>query len=167
MASAPALDEQTIVSIPRSLAAAGAGRMDEACQIATEALGGGGDAAALNALLGSLHLGRGDSEAAFPHLREAHALRPSDPVVALNLASILAARGSYEEAAQILPVQSGNGDAAIRAERLRGYIAQGLGDFAGAAEAYERVVAAAPRDWETWNNLGNARRATGDSSGVP
>ena len=166
MASAPALDEQTIVSIRRSLAAAGAGRMDEACQIATEALGGGGDAAALNALLGSLHLGRGDSEAAFPHLREAHALRPSDPVVALNLASILAARGSYEEAAQILPVQSGNGDAAIRAERLRGYIAQGLGDFAGAAEAYERVVAAAPRDWETWNNLGNARRATGDSSGA-
>jgi len=166
MASAPALDEQTIVTIRRSLAAAGGGRMEEACQIASEALSGGGDAAALNALLGSLYLGRGDADAAFPHLREAHALRPSDAVVALNLASILAARSEYQEAAKVLPVQVGNGDAALRLERLRGYIAQGVDDFAGAAEAYERVVAAAPRDWESWNNLGNARRCAGDFDGA-
>ena len=166
MASTPALDEKTIVTIRRSLAAAGGGRMEEACRIAGDGLADGGDAAALNALLGSLYLGRGNADAALPYLREAHALRSSDAMVALNLASVLAAQGDYTDASKALPDRVGSGDAAARLERLRGYIAQGLKDHAAAAAAYERVVAEAPSDWESWNNLGNARRCAGDFEGA-
>lgn len=166
MASAPALDEQTIVSIRRSLAAAGVGRMDEACRIAGDALNQGGDAAALHALLGSLHLRRGDADAALPHLRQAHSLRPADPMVAFNLVSALAQQGDYLAASQLIPASLGNPDAARRLERLRGFIAQGLEDFEAAVAAYERVVAADSADAESWNNLGNARRGAGDFEGA-
>jgi tetratricopeptide (TPR) repeat protein len=166
MASAPALDEQTIVTIRRSLAAAGSGRMEEACRIAGDALEAGGDAAALNALLGSLYLGRGDADTALPHLRQAHALRPSDAMVGLNLASVLATKSDYVEASKVLPDRISTGDAALRLERLRGYIAQGAGDYAAAVAAYQRVVAMASTDWESWNNLGNALRCAGDFDGA-
>lgn len=166
MASAPLLDEQTITSIRRALAAAGVGQVEEACRIAGDALTQGGDPAALHALIGSLHLRRGDAEAALPHLREAHSLRPEDPMVAFNLASVLAQQGDYPEASQLVPSSLGNPDAALRLERLRGFIAQGLEDFAAAASAYERVVAADPADAESWNNLGNARRGAGDFEGA-
>jgi tetratricopeptide (TPR) repeat protein len=50
--------------------------------------------------------------------------------------------------------------------RLRGYVLQTQERFAEAASCYETVVAHDPRDWEIWNNLGNARRAAGDREGA-
>jgi tetratricopeptide (TPR) repeat protein len=50
--------------------------------------------------------------------------------------------------------------------RLRGYVLQTQERFAEAASCYETVVARDPRDWEIWNNLGNARRAAGDREGA-
>jgi tetratricopeptide (TPR) repeat protein len=50
--------------------------------------------------------------------------------------------------------------------RLWGYILQTQGRFAEAASCYAKVVAREPRDWEIWNNLGNARRAAGDGPGA-
>ena len=50
--------------------------------------------------------------------------------------------------------------------RLMGYVLQERGRFAEAASCYEKVVAREPRDWEIWNNLGNARRAAGDRAGA-
>jgi tetratricopeptide (TPR) repeat protein len=50
--------------------------------------------------------------------------------------------------------------------RLWGYILQTQGRFADAASCYAKVVAREPRDWEIWNNLGNARRAAGDGAGA-
>ena len=50
--------------------------------------------------------------------------------------------------------------------RLMGYVLQERGRFADAASCYEKVVAREPRDWEIWNNLGNARRAAGDRAGA-
>jgi len=50
--------------------------------------------------------------------------------------------------------------------RLMGYILQTQERFAEAAACYEKVVARDPRDWEIWNNLGNARRAAGDRGGA-
>jgi tetratricopeptide (TPR) repeat protein len=50
--------------------------------------------------------------------------------------------------------------------RAEGYRLQALGRHAEAAERYEAVVAAAPDDWEIWNNLGNARRSAGDVEGA-
>lgn len=49
--------------------------------------------------------------------------------------------------------------------RRDGYALQAQGRFAEAAACYERVVARDPGDWEIWNNLGNARRASGDLEG--
>ena len=49
--------------------------------------------------------------------------------------------------------------------RAEGYRLQAQGRHAEAAARYEQVVAAAPDDWEIWNNLGNARRASGDPGG--
>lgn len=162
MASAAVLDEETITSIRRSLAAAAGGRIDEACAIASTALAQGGDAAALHALLGSLHLGRGDAEAALPHLKEAHSRKPADSVVAFNLASVLAQQGDYAAALELVPGDLGRPDADLRLDRLRGFIAQGLEDYPAAIAAYERVVAADPNDAESWNNLGNVRRCAAD-----
>jgi len=50
--------------------------------------------------------------------------------------------------------------------RLRGYVLQSRERFAEAATCYAKVVARDPRDWEIWNNLGNARRAAGDRGGA-
>jgi tetratricopeptide (TPR) repeat protein len=50
--------------------------------------------------------------------------------------------------------------------RLRGYVLQEQGRFAEAAACYAKVVARDPRDWEIWNNLGNARRAADDRDGA-
>lgn len=50
--------------------------------------------------------------------------------------------------------------------RLWGYVLQTQGRFAEAASCYAKVVAREPRDWEIWNNLGNARRAAGDRGGA-
>ena len=50
--------------------------------------------------------------------------------------------------------------------RLMGYVLQTQERFAEAAACYEKVVARDPRDWEIWNNLGNARRAAGDRGGA-
>ena len=49
----------------------------------------------------------------------------------------------------------------VGALRAEGYRLQVQGRHAEAAARYEQVVAAAPGDWEIWNNLGNARRASG------
>src|SRR5206468_4087147 len=40
-----------------------------------------------------------------------------------------------------------------------------LEHFEAAAESYLRVVSGDPADWESWNNLGNARRSAGDWEG--
>jgi tetratricopeptide (TPR) repeat protein len=40
-----------------------------------------------------------------------------------------------------------------------------LGDPATAVAAYEHVVGSAPDDWQSWNNLGNARNAVDDVAG--
>lgn len=50
--------------------------------------------------------------------------------------------------------------------RAEGFRLQAQGRHAEAAARYEAVVAAAPGDWEIWNNLGNARRGHGDLAGA-
>ncbi|MGE3747432.1 MAG: sulfotransferase, partial [Sphingomonadaceae bacterium] len=56
-------------------------------------------------------------------------------------------------------------DASLRVARYRGFLAQSLERFEEAAEAYAFVVARTPDDFESWNNLGNARSALGDFDG--
>ena len=142
------------------------GRLREASEIGERALAEGGDPAALNAMIGSFRCRAGDHEVGIRHLRAAFTLRPNDPMIAVNLASALVQNGDYAAVLDMLSDELTRRDSSMQLERLRGFAAQMSEDFQTAAASYERVVAAAPEDWESWNNLGNARRSAGDFDGA-
>ncbi|MBA3666964.1 MAG: sulfotransferase [Sphingomonas sp.] len=159
------LDDRTADAIRQAINAASRGALAEACAIGDRALAGGGNAAALNAMLGMLRCQSGNLDTGIRHLRAAHEAQPADPKIAANLATALSEGGHHREALEVLTEDLARVDASMRLERLRGYLAQTLDDFPAAIQSYERVVAAAPSDWEAWNNLGNARRSEGDIEG--
>lgn len=165
MATRPAIDDATAEAIRQALAAASAGRITHACEIGERALVQGGDAAALNAMLGMLRLRSGDGARAVTHLRVAHRERPKDHRVTANLGSALMQLGLLEDALDVVSEEQANSDPSLQLLRLRGFIAQSSEKFDLAVKAYERVVTVDTGDWETWNNLGNARRAAGDFDG--
>jgi tetratricopeptide (TPR) repeat protein len=165
MTATAVLDDQTARVIREALSAAGRGQLRQACAIGDRALANGGDAVALNALLGMLRRQAGELEASINHLRIAHAGKPADLKIATNLANALADAGSYTEALEVISDNLARSDRSMQLERLRGFLAQSADDFEQAVKSYERVVAAYPADWEALNNLGNARRCTGDLTG--
>ena len=166
MTAVSVLDDKTTNAIRQALSAAASGRIADACAIGEQALGAGGDAAALNAMLGMLRFRSGDLEAAVRHLRSAREVRPTDPVVTTNLASALAQLGREEEALGIVTEDVARSDPSLQLMRLRGFLAQQLGEYDTAVRSYEHVVAAAPTDFESWNNLSNARRSILDHEGT-
>ena len=165
MTAVSALDDQTAAAIRQALSAAASGRIADACSIGEHALEAGGDAAALHAMLGMLRTRTGNLEGAIHHLELAREHRPHDILIAKNLATTLAQLGRHREALNVVSEEIAEADPTLHLLRLRGFLAQTLTDFQGAVKAYERVVAAAPDDWESWNNLGNARRALDDHMG--
>lgn len=162
MATAPALDDKTAAAIRQALSAAVSGRLADACAIGEQALSDGGDPAALHAMLGTLWSRAGDLEAGVRHLTAAYEQRPGDVVIANNLASGLAQLGRNRVALDIVTDELAQADPSRQLLRLRGFLAQVLEDYQTAAKAYEQVVAAVPDDWESWNNLGNARHGLED-----
>jgi tetratricopeptide (TPR) repeat protein len=165
MTAASVLDDHTATAIRQAITAAGAGRMSEAVSIGERALANGGDQAALNAMLGTFHCQGGNLESGIRHLQAARQARPSDPIIASNLATALAQKGDYTSALEVLPDDLARSDPSMRLLRIRAFLAQQLGDFDTAIPAYESIVAAVPDDWEALNNLGNARRLAGDLEG--
>lgn len=165
MTAAATLDDQTATAIRQALTAASRGMLADACAIGERALAGGGDVAALNAMLGMFRRQSGDIDASIRHLRIAHAARPRDLKIASNLATALAESGQHREALEVITDDLDQADRSMQLARLRGFLAQDLEEFAVAISCYERVVAALPSDWEAWNNLGNARRCLGDFEG--
>jgi tetratricopeptide (TPR) repeat protein len=165
MTAASAIDDRTAVAIREAVLAARSGRIDQACAIGERALADGGDPVALNAMLGMLRCRNGEFDAGIQHLRLAHEARPDDTTIALNLVTALAQRGSQAEALDVASMELARADPTLSIARHRGFLAQALENFPAAIEAYEHVVAAAPSDWETWNNLGNARAGMGDAKG--
>lgn len=103
----------------------------------------------------------GDLAAGAAFLKRAFEKAPDLPRLRPDLANALAMLGDRAGALALCAA-----DAEPELQRLRGYLLQEAGDAAGAAAAYEAVVAAQPADWEIWNNLGNARRALGDAAGA-
>jgi tetratricopeptide (TPR) repeat protein len=165
-ASPPALDNGTAAAIQQALSLARMGRLTDACTTAERALATGGDKIALNALIGMLRLDLGEHGAAIRSLEIAHAGRPNDVRIATNFATALSASGDLERALHVASRGLAFSDPTLQLARIRGYAAQMTGRFAEAAEAYGYVVKAAPDDWESLNNLGNARMFAGDSQGA-
>ena len=166
MTAVTAVKDLTAAAIREAMLAAGGGRIRDAIQIGERALAAGGDEAALNALIGTLHCRSGNLDAGARHLKAAHSVRPDDAVIALNLITALAQLGRNREALDLITDELVKSDPSLQLLRARAFLAQQLEEFATAVKDYEQVVAAAPDDWESWNNLGNARRETGDFDGA-
>ncbi len=166
MAPRPPLDQVTASAVRQSLSAASAGRLEDACSIAERALANGGDIAALNAMLGMLRGRSGDPKRASEHLAAAHKEKRNDPVIAHNLVQALIELNRYEEALPILTDRLVDADRDGRLRRLRAFVAQCADQHELAVGDYEKVVEVSSQDWESWNNLGNARRAIGDAEGA-
>src|SRR5215213_1390629 len=158
MTAVSVLDDQTTAAIREAMTAVRSGRIPEAVTIGERALANGGDGAALNAMLGTLHCQNGNLEAGIRHLKVANTLNPSDPVIASNLATALAQQGDFADAKQLLTDEIVQTDPTYRIQRIRAFVAQQAEDFETAIRSYEAIVAAVPDDWESWNNLGNAKR---------
>jgi tetratricopeptide (TPR) repeat protein len=120
------------------------------------------DAPALRDFAGLLAAQAGEPAAAADHFRRALALRPGDKATRINLATALVTTGALDEALEVC----GGGDEDPKLLRLAGYVHQERGRTAEAVAAYEAVVAAFPDDFESWNNLGNARAALGRFDGA-
>jgi tetratricopeptide (TPR) repeat protein len=151
-------DAGTAATIREALAAARMGRLAEACSIAERALAAGGDPVAVNTLLGMLRLDLDEPERALEHLEFAHERRPLDLKVATDLTKALTALERFDRVLEVATAERAFADPTLQLARIRGAIAVQVHDFAAAREALEHVLAAAPDDWETWNNLGNALR---------
>lgn len=159
------LDSRTADALRQAVGAARSGDVARAKLLAEGALSDGGDSAALNAFLGMLQARSGDLAAAASHLQAAHEARPTDTTIACNLIAVLIDKGDLPAALEVATPDLAKADTSLRIARYRGFVAQSLEQFPEAVEAYERVVAGEPRDFESWNNLGNARSATGDLEG--
>lgn len=162
MTAVSAIDDHTAAAVREALSLASGGLTDAACKIAEQALKDGGDTITLNAMLGMLRCQSAEFEVALLHLRPAHQARPDDLRIANNLIVALVETGQHQEAFAVATPERAKADQSLTTARYRGYVAQLLGDSAAAAEAYEMVVAAAPTDWQSWNNLGNARLLSAD-----
>ncbi|SEH16627.1 Tetratricopeptide repeat-containing protein [Sphingopyxis sp. YR583] len=159
------LDPKTADVLRQAVGAAQSGDAARARQLAEGALEAGGDRTALNAFLGMLLARSNDLAGAVRHLQAAHAERPADTTIACNLIAVLIDKGDLGDALVIATVDLARSDPTLRIARYRGFVAQSLERFDEAVEAYEQVVAREPDDFESWNNLGNARSATGDLDG--
>ena len=100
----------------------------------------------------------GELPAAIARFGQILEIEPDHPVARVNLATALIQTEDFERAAEVC---AGRDD--IKLQRIAGYAYQQIDRPADAVTAYEAVVGSDPDDFETWNNLGNARAAVGDS----
>ena len=166
MNAVSALDDRTTQAIRKAIAEAGSGRLGSACEIGERALGEGGEPVALNAMLGMFRCRTGEFQTALRHLRPAHEARPGDLAVASNLVAALVECGEFDEALSVATPERAAADRTLRLARYRGYIAQLQGDANVAAKAYGEIVKADPKDWQSWNNLGNAQLLSDEFEGA-
>lgn len=113
--------------------------------------------------VGMLQVRKMDFDQAALAFRSALRLKPSDPLTTLELVRVLIAVNQLDEADELLASSRLPG---LEPERLAGLISLRRGRASDASRQFERVVAADPRDFESWGNLGVARLAAGDASGA-
>ena len=163
MSATTTLAPATAEAIRRAMTLAQRGDLRGAARAGEEALASGGrDPVPLNAMTGMFYTRLGESDRALPFLRAAHAGRPDDVMIATNLVEALFAADDKQAAFDTCTIDLATRDPSLKLMRLRAFLAQSLEDFEPAVEAYRRVVDAAPDDWESWNNLGNAHAGLED-----
>lgn len=108
--------------------------------------------------LALLQLGRREEAALY--LQRQIVVSPGDQAARFNLATVLTALGREDEARPLVAEHGGHPGLA----RLAGYFHQQDGDHAAAAGVYRIALAAAPQDWESWNNLGNSLAELGNKT---
>ena len=138
------------------------GARDEARRIGKAALKDVGDVAPIHAILGRLACESGDFADGIAELRLAIDLVPDDVLVRCDLAAALIQTGDLAGAVDVCSPDHMTADPSLQIGRFRGYAAQQLERWSDAILAYRHVVAAAPDDAGTWNNLGNALFAAGE-----
>lgn len=121
---------------------------------------------AFHAFLGMLSARSGDHADAAKHLTIAHTHSPGDITIACNLISVLIDGGRDAEALAVATEALARADTSLRIARYRGFLAQKLENFADAVVAYDIVLAKAPNDFESLNNIGNAKAGLGDHLGA-
>jgi len=152
-------------ALRKAMSLARQGDIEAARRTAEAGLTNGGNLVAVNAFLGMLLARTGDLAVALVHLREAHLHAPSDITIACNYIATLIDAGELEQALSVASLALAKADRSLRIARYRGFVAQTLEKFDVAVEAYAQVVASAPNDFASWNNLGNARNAIADLHG--
>ncbi|MGS1016328.1 tetratricopeptide repeat-containing sulfotransferase family protein [Allosphingosinicella humi] len=100
----------------------------------------------------------GDADAAIVYNRRLLSASPGHKAARINLVAALIASGDLDAAEAVCA--SGGNDPAL--SRLAGYVHQQKGRWDEAIAAYKATLAAAPGDFESWNNLGNTYAAKGD-----
>lgn len=113
--------------------------------------------------VGMLQVRKMDLDSAALAFKSALRLKPSDPLTTLELVRVLIAVNQLDEAEELLASSKLPG---LEPQRLSGLLSLRRGRASDAARQFERVVAADPRDFESWGNLGVARLSAGDASGA-
>lgn len=160
--SAPTIDEPTAAIIREAMIAVRAGRWRDARAIGERGLEAGNEAPALRAMLGAILVQMGEYRDALSNLEAAHRANPSDPIILRNLATSLVGLERFGEAADLLTDDVVGGDATLNLLRLRAYARHMGDDLAAGIADYRRYLEVHDRDWEMWNNLGNAYVTQGD-----
>lgn len=114
--------------------------------------------------VGVLHCQLGRPDRGIGYLKKALSLDPADVNPRLNLAQALLETGAAEEAEKVVLGHSGAADPQLK--QLHAQILKAQGRSGESVSTYEQIVAANPDDFESWNNLGNARFAAGDTGGA-
>ena len=124
------------------------------------------EATPFHAFLGMVTARLGDFDQAIQNLQAAHKGAPNDITIACNLISILMDQGHQEAALQVASPDLAAQDESLRVARYRAFLAQNLELFPEAISAYEQILVKTPKDFECWNNLGNARAGVEDFEGA-
>lgn len=149
-------------AIQRIASLARAGRLNEAALAAVHALAEHPEDGALLALAGAVDLHRRHYAGAAAHLRKAYKQRGDDIVVRANLVEALYHIGDHAEALSLCDIDRAKADRSLRIARFGGHLAQQVDDHAAAVALYRIAVSADPKDWSSWNNLGNALADVGE-----
>jgi tetratricopeptide (TPR) repeat protein len=158
-------DPHVLEALRDGMSAARAGDFASARRVAEAALPLASDRATLQGFLGAVCCEMGDLAAGVRYLRAAHDAAPMDIGLTVNLTNALFRRDEPAAALDICTEAACDRDPSLRLWRLRAFLLQHTEAHGGAAQAYRRIVAAQPGDFEAWNNLGNALDAMGDPDG--